>query len=75
MRWRCKLRLSFVKHSSQLLLTQDNGGRYFLGTMYISYDLALALFFAFGVALWMLTRCRLDEVTGRCCLPCPSPPC
>jgi len=35
---------------------------YFLGAMYISYGLALALIFALGSALWVLTRWRLDKV-------------
>ncbi len=30
--------------------------------MYISYGLALALVFAFGVSLWVLTSWRLDNV-------------
>ncbi len=30
--------------------------------MYISYGLALALVFAFGVILWVLTSWRLDNV-------------
>lgn len=43
-----------------LLFNREPG--YFLGAMYISYGLALALFFAFGVILWLLTRWRLDKV-------------
>jgi len=35
---------------------------YFLGAMYISYGLALALIFALGLALWVPTRWRLDKV-------------
>jgi uncharacterized protein (DUF983 family) len=35
---------------------------YFLGAMYISYGLALALIFAIGAILWMLTSLRLDKV-------------
>ena len=35
---------------------------YFLGAMYISYGLGLALVFAFGAILWVLTRWRLDKV-------------
>ena len=35
---------------------------YFLGAMYISYALALALVFAFGAILWILTSWRLDKV-------------
>src|SRR5947199_9243230 len=35
---------------------------YFLGAMYISYGLALALVFAFEVLLWVLTSWRLDNV-------------
>jgi len=30
--------------------------------MYISYALALAVVFAFGAILWVLTRWRLDKV-------------
>ncbi len=30
--------------------------------MYISYGLALALIFVFGVVLWALTRWRVDKV-------------
>jgi len=29
---------------------------YFLGAMYISYGLGVAVIFAFGAALWLLTR-------------------
>lgn len=35
---------------------------YFLGAMYISYGLALALIFALGVALWVLTSWRLVKI-------------
>jgi hypothetical protein len=35
---------------------------YFLGAMYISYALALGLFFACGLILWVLTRWRLSKV-------------
>jgi uncharacterized protein (DUF983 family) len=35
---------------------------YFLGAMYISYGLALALIFAIGAILWVLTSLRLDKV-------------
>lgn len=35
---------------------------YFLGAMYISYGLALAFIFNLGVALWALTRWRLDRI-------------
>ena len=43
-----------------LLFNREPG--YFLGAMYISYGLALALFFVFGAILWVLTRWRLDKV-------------
>lgn len=43
-----------------LLFNREPG--YFLGAMHISYGLALALFFAFGVILWLLTRWRVDKV-------------
>ena len=45
---------------------------YFLGAMYISYALALALVFAFGAMLWILTSWRLDKVaiwTVLCFVP------
>lgn len=35
---------------------------YFLGAMYISYGLAIALILALGVALWLLTSWRLDKI-------------
>jgi uncharacterized protein (DUF983 family) len=35
---------------------------YFLGAMYISYGLALALLFVFGLILWVLTTWRLDQI-------------
>src|SRR5215469_4851678 len=35
---------------------------YFLGAMYISYGLALALVVFFGAVLWEVTRWRLDKV-------------
>ena len=35
---------------------------YFLGAMYIGYGLALAEIFVLSVALWALTRWRLDKV-------------
>ena len=35
---------------------------YFLGAMYISYGLGLALVFAFGAIVWFLTGWRLDKV-------------
>ena len=35
---------------------------YFLGAMYISYALALAVIVAFGIILWALTRWRVDKV-------------
>ena len=40
----------------------DREPGYFLGAMYISYGLALGLIFVIGVALWALTRWRLDKV-------------
>ena len=35
---------------------------YFLGAMYISYALGLALVFAFGAILWVLTHWRFNKV-------------
>ena len=35
---------------------------YFLGAMYISYGLGLALVFAFGAILWVLTHWRFNQV-------------
>ena len=35
---------------------------YFLGAMYISYGLALAVIVLFGAALWLLTRWRVDKI-------------
>ena len=35
---------------------------YFLGAMYISYGLALAVIVLFGVVLWLLTHWRVDKV-------------
>jgi hypothetical protein len=35
---------------------------YFLGAMYISYGLALAVIFLFGLLLWVLTHWRLDKI-------------
>jgi dolichyl-phosphate-mannose--protein O-mannosyl transferase len=35
---------------------------YFLGAMYISYGLALAVIFAIGAALWAVTRWRVDKI-------------
>jgi hypothetical protein len=35
---------------------------YFLGAMYISYGLGLAVIVALAVALWLLTRWRLDKL-------------
>lgn len=35
---------------------------YFLGAMYISYGLALAVIVIFGAALWLVTRWRVDRV-------------
>lgn len=35
---------------------------YFLGAMYISYGLGLAVVFVFGAVLWMLTHWRMDKV-------------
>jgi Protein of unknown function (DUF983) len=40
----------------------DREPGYFLGAMYISYGLALAVIFGFGVVLWALTRLRLDKI-------------
>ena len=35
---------------------------YFLGAMYISYGLALAVILLFGIVLWALTHWRVDKV-------------
>ena len=35
---------------------------YFLGAMYISYGLALAVIVIFGAVIWWLTRWRIDKV-------------
>jgi len=35
---------------------------YFLGAMYISYGLALALIVALGIVTWTLTHWRVDKV-------------
>jgi len=35
---------------------------YFLGAMYISYGLGLAVVFAFGAILWMGTHWRVDKI-------------
>ena len=35
---------------------------YFLGAMYVSYGLALAVIAAFGTALWALTSWRIDKI-------------
>lgn len=35
---------------------------YFLGAMYISYALGLAVIFAFAVTLWAFTRWRVDRI-------------
>ena len=35
---------------------------YFLGAMYISHGFGLAVVFAFGAILWMLTQWRLDKI-------------
>jgi hypothetical protein len=40
----------------------DREPGYFLGAMYISYGLALAVIFGFGVVLWKLTNLRLDKI-------------
>jgi len=40
----------------------DREPGYFLGAMYISYGLGLAIICAFGGALWTLTHWRLDKV-------------
>jgi uncharacterized protein (DUF983 family) len=43
-----------------LLFNREPG--YFLGAMYISYGLILALFFVFGAILWALTSWRLNRL-------------
>ena len=35
---------------------------YFLGAMYVSYALALIVIAALSVALWVLTRWRVDKI-------------
>jgi len=35
---------------------------YFLGAMYISYGLGLAVIFAFAAILWALTHWRIDKI-------------
>jgi hypothetical protein len=35
---------------------------YFLGAMYVSYGLALALIAVFAATLWALTRWRVDKI-------------
>lgn len=42
-----------------LLFSREPG--YFLGAMYISYGLALGLFFVLGAILWLLARLRMDK--------------
>jgi hypothetical protein len=37
-------------------------GAIFLGAMYVSYGLGLALIFILGSALWALTKWRLDKI-------------
>jgi hypothetical protein len=56
-----------------LLFNREPG--YFLGAMYISYALALALFLAFGVILYLLTRWPLTNVAiGAVLLTLPFAP-
>jgi hypothetical protein len=43
-----------------LLFNREQG--YFLGAMYISYGLALAVIVVIGVILWVLTSWRLDQI-------------
>ncbi len=43
-----------------LLFNREQG--YFLGAMYISYGLALAVILVFGIILWALTSWRLDQI-------------
>jgi hypothetical protein len=43
-----------------LLFNREPG--YFLGAMYISYGLALAVIAVIGAALWALTRWRVDRI-------------
>lgn len=40
----------------------DREPGYFLGAMYISYGLALAVISGFGAVLWVLTSLRLDKI-------------
>ena len=43
-----------------LLFNREAG--YFLGAMYISYGLAIAVICGFGALLWAVTRWRVDKV-------------
>jgi hypothetical protein len=43
-----------------LLFNREQG--YFLGAMYISYGLALAVILIIGVILWALSSWRLDQI-------------
>ena len=43
-----------------LLFNREPG--YFLGAMYISYGLALAVIAVIGAALWVLTSWRVDKI-------------
>jgi len=43
-----------------LLFNREPG--YFLGAMYISYGLALAVIAAIGAALWAFTSWRVDKI-------------
>ena len=43
-----------------LLFNREAG--YFLGAMYISYGLALAVICGFGAILWAVTRWRVDKI-------------
>src|SRR5262249_40345939 len=43
-----------------LLFNREQG--YFLGAMYISYGLALAVILVIGLVLWGLTSLRMDQI-------------
>lgn len=46
--------------SCGLLFNREPG--YFLGAMYVSYGLGLAVIFAFGAALWALTHWTWNKI-------------
>ena len=52
--------MNIVCPACGLLFNRERG--YFLGAMYISYGLALAVIVVIGVILWVLTSWRLDQI-------------